>query len=139
MAEDTLREASCACGKLKIRMRGEPEYVSSCACQQCQRRTGSAFGITAFFREEQAIGRDGEAARFRRTAESGNALTFRFCPDCGSTVWWEPHARPGRICVAWGAFADPDFPPPRRLIWTDRKAPWVHALPGAPEYPRGPT
>ena len=139
MAEDRVREASCACGQLKIRLRGEPEYVSSCACQQCQRRTGSPYGVTAFFLAEQVVSRAGEAAQFRRTAESGNDLTFRFCPNCGSTVWWEPHGRPGRICVAWGAFADPEFPPPQRLIWTDHKPAWVGAPPGAPEFPRGPT
>jgi len=138
MAEDRVREAGCACGQLRIRVRGEPDYVSSCACQQCQRRTGSPFGVTAFFLDEQVVGHAGEARQFRRTAESGDDLTFRFCPECGSTVWWEPHGRPGRTCIAWGTFADPAFPPPQRLIWADYKAPWVQALPGASEFPRGP-
>ena len=138
MAENPTREASCACGQLTIRVAGDPEYVSSCACQACQRRTGAPFGVTAFFRNEQVADHAGEASVFRRIAESGNALDFRFCPKCGSTVWWEPHGRPGRTCVAWGAFADPDFPAPQRLIWTDYKADWVHALPGAPEFPRSP-
>lgn len=138
MDEARVREASCSCGALKIRVSGDPEYVSSCACQACQRRTGAPFGVTAYFRDEQVAGREGEASVFRRIAESGNALDFRFCPKCGSTVWWEPLARPGRICVAWGAFADPGFPPPRRLIWTDYKADWVRPPPGAPEFPRDP-
>ena len=138
MADDTMREARCVCGQLTIRVTGDPEYVSSCACQACQRRTGGPFGVTAFFRNEQVTGHAGEASVFRRIAESGNALDFRFCQKCGSTVWWEPHGRPGRTCIAWGAFADPDFPAPQRLIWTDYKADWVHALPGAPEFPRSP-
>ena len=139
MGDATMREAACACGGLRIRLRGEPAMVSSCACQQCQKRTGSAFGVTAFFTHEQVAGHEGEASVFQRVGESGKPLVFRFCPACGSTVWWEPHARPDRIAVAAGAFADPDFPAPQRLIWTDYKAAWVHAPEGAPEFPRAPT
>jgi len=138
MADGKVWEASCCCGGLKIQLEGDPEYVSSCACQACQRRTGAPFGVTAFFRDEQVVGQEGEAQVYRRIGESGNALDFRFCGKCGSTVWWDPHGRPGRTCVAWGAFADPEFPPPQRMIWADYKAEWVHAPDGAPEFPRGP-
>jgi hypothetical protein len=31
----------------------------------------------------------GKTTARTRTAESGNALTFDFCPTCGSTVYWE--------------------------------------------------
>jgi hypothetical protein len=138
MADTREREASCACGGLRIRLRGDPDYVSSCACQQCQRRTGSAFGVTAFFSVDQVVAAEGEPVVFRRIGESGNPLLFRFCPDCGSTVWWEPVARPGRVAVAGGAFADKNFPAPQRLIWAEHKAAWVRPPDGAAEFPRGP-
>jgi len=41
-----------------------------------------------------------------------NALTFRFCPVCGSTVYWTGEGFPGYVAVAIGAFADPAFPAP---------------------------
>jgi hypothetical protein len=44
-----------------------------------------------------------------RTAESGNALTFHFCPTCGSTVYWESEGFPGYVAVAIGNFA-PEIP-----------------------------
>lgn len=138
MSEVTLHDAACACGELKVRLRGDPQYVSSCCCEQCQRRTGSFFGVTAFFAEDQVASRTGAETTFRRLAESGNALTFHFCPGCGSTVWWEPQARPGMVAVAAGAFADPDFPGPQRMIWTDHRHPWVCTPEGLPLYPKGP-
>ncbi|MDB5474965.1 MAG: aldehyde-activating protein [Phenylobacterium sp.] len=138
MAETRIREASCCCGALTIKLSGDPEYVSSCACQACQRRTGSAFGVTAFFQEEHVVGQWGEATVFERLGASGKPLFFRFCPACGSTVWWEALARPGRIAVAAGAFADKDFPAPQRLIWADYKASWVEPPAGAAEFPRSP-
>ena len=63
------------------------------------------------------VGEWGEASVFERVGGSGQPMFFRFCPHCGSTVWWEALARPGRIAVAAGAFADKHFPPPQRLIW----------------------
>jgi hypothetical protein len=133
-----VREASCSCGQLSIKVTGDPDMVSSCACQACQRRTGSAFGVTAFFADDQVVGQWGEATVFERLGGSGKPLFFRFCPACGSTVWWEALARPGRVAVAAGAFADKDFPPPQRLIWAEYKAAWVEPPAGVPEFPRGP-
>ena len=52
------------------------------------------------------------ATAWMRTAESGNALTFHFCPTCGSTVYWEGEGFPGYVAVAIGNFADPNFPAP---------------------------
>lgn len=135
MSGTRIREASCVCGGLKLRLAGDPEYVSSCACQMCQRRTGSAFGVTAFFAPDQVAETVGEAKVFEKTGGSGKPMLFRFCPDCGSTVWWEAGARPGRICVAGGAFADRDFPPPQRLIWAAFGGGWIRPPEGAPIYP----
>jgi Glutathione-dependent formaldehyde-activating enzyme len=44
-----------------------------------------------------------------RTAENGNAITFHFCPTCGSIVFWEGEGFPGYVAVAIGSFADPNF------------------------------
>ena len=138
MGATTEREASCACGELKVRLAGDPDYVSSCCCQQCQKRTGSFFGVTAFFREDQLVTTDGAEATFRRIGESGKPLDFHFCPKCGSTVWWEPHARPGRVAVAVGAFADSAFPAPQRMIWTEHRHPWVVTPDDLPLFERAP-
>jgi hypothetical protein len=139
MSDAKTWEAACSCGKLTLRLEGDPEYVSSCACQACQRRTGSAFGVTAFFTEDQVAGRWGEETVFERLGASGKPMFFRFCPHCGSTVWWEALARPGRIAVAGGAFADKHFPAPQRLIWADFGADWIRPPEGAPVFPEAPT
>lgn len=138
MSETKIQEAACACGQLRIRLKGAPDYISSCACQACQRRTGAPFGVTAIYRQDQVADNAGEARTWRRIAESGNWVEYSFCPTCGSTVWWEAQARPGTVLVAGGAFADADYPPPQRMIWTDYKAAWVRPPEGVPVYPRGP-
>ena len=121
------RTAACACGQLWIACRGEPEKVSLCHCLACQRRTGSAFGIAAFFPRE-AVDAEGRASRYTRSSHSGYAVTFHFCPACGTTVFWEPERKPAAIAVAVGAFADPSFPAPTQSVWRERRHPWVGAL-----------
>ena len=82
-----------------------------CHCLECQRRTGAVISNQARFRREQ-VTFAGKATAWMRTAESGNALTFHFCPTCGSTVYWEGEGFPGYVAVAIGNFADPNFPAP---------------------------
>jgi hypothetical protein len=101
----TTRRAACSCGQLHLAIEGEPSRISMCHCLECQRRTGAVISNQARFRREQ-VTFAGQAAVWQRKAESGNALTFHFCPTCGSTVYWEGEGFPGYVAVAIGNFAD---------------------------------
>src|SRR6516225_9870687 len=105
------RHAACNCGQLHLTIEGEPSRISMCHCLECQRRTGAVISNQARFRHEQ-VTFAGKATAWMRTAESGNALTFHFCPTCGSTVYWEGEGFPGYVAVAIGSFADSNFPGP---------------------------
>lgn len=71
---------------------------------------------------------EGRTRSFKRSSDSGHPITFHFCPDCGSTVFWEPERKPGSVAVAVGCFADPSFPAPAQAVWNERRHPWVPAL-----------
>jgi hypothetical protein len=58
---------------------------------------------------------------------------FRFCPDCGSTVYWDHGGGEGSVAVAVGAFADPGFPPPTVSVYATRRHPWVSLPPSIVE------
>jgi hypothetical protein len=120
----TKREAACCCGQLRATCEGEPVRISVCHCLDCQRRTGSAFGFQAHYPRAQ-VRVTGEATKFTRTADSGNTVTFSFCPRCGSTVYWEPQAFPERVTVGAGAFADTQFPIPQHSVYESRRHGWV--------------
>jgi hypothetical protein len=122
-----VRHAACNCGQLRLACEGEPVRVSVCHCLECQRRTGSVFGVQARFKRDR-IAVEGNAAQHARIAESGNRLTFNFCPQCGSTVYWQSEAAADLIAVAVGAFADQSFPAPAHSVWERRRHPWA-ALP----------
>jgi hypothetical protein len=119
------RDAACACGQLRIKLAGNPKLVSSCHCLACQRRTGAVFGSTSFFDRLQILSLEGKDKTYRRAGDSGRFLTFHFCPECGSSVFWESEGDAETISVAVGAFADPDFPMPARTVWAENKHAWL--------------
>jgi hypothetical protein len=90
----------------------------------CQRRTGSTYGIAAFFPKARAVV-SGVEKQFTRQSDSGYPVTFSFCPECGSTVHWEAHRKPGLTAVAVGAFADPTFPAPSKFVYIEHRHRWL--------------
>ena len=118
------RVAQCSCGQLKITCEGDPVRVSICHCLACQRRTGSPFGQRARWASEQ-VKVEGTATTFVRIGDDGMTITFRFCPHCGSTVYYAIEEMPGIVAVPVGAFADPTFPGPSFSVYEARKHAWV--------------
>ena len=121
-----MREARCHCGQLTLLVTGEPSVVTICNCDDCQRRTGSAFGTQAHFSDDQVqvTGRFNDYSRVS-TEPDRMEHVFHFCPDCGSSVYNTSPARPGAITVFVGAFADPSFQPPQRSGYDGKRHPWV--------------
>ncbi|WP_310467492.1 GFA family protein [Sphingomonas sp.] len=121
----TVRTASCRCGQMKITATGEPVRVSACHCLDCQQRSGSAFAVQARWPVEQ-MEVAGEYKSWVQTADSGNRITFHFCPECGSPMHYVIDGKfEGLVAIPVGAFADPSFPPPTFSVWERRKHPWV--------------
>ena len=118
------RTATCSCGGVSVACTGEPTKVSLCHCLACQKRTGSTYGIGAFF-PDAAIAHKGETRAYTRPSDSGHSVTFHFCPNCGATVWWQASRLPGMTAVAMGAFADPHFPAPQQAVFREHKHGWV--------------
>ncbi len=138
MTQNLERTARCACGKLELATTGDPERVSSCSCTDCQRRTGSVFGVTAFFADHQVSVVSGSTKTFTRGSDSGRTLTMNFCPECGTTMFWHLAEHPGRVVVAVGCFADPNFPAPERNVFAKNKHHWVQFPSTIKLYPEAP-
>ncbi|KTE10727.1 GFA family protein [Sphingopyxis sp. H115] len=130
------RRATCHCGQLLLRCTGEPSKVSLCHCFDCQRRTGSLFSVAAFFPRECVTVIAGTAKVFARASASGFDVAFHFCPECGSSLWWEPARMPHLAGVAAGAFEDSGFPVPEQAVWAEQRHTWLD-LP-LTEYARNP-
>jgi hypothetical protein len=124
----TTREAACSCGQLRLEAAGDPVRISICNCLACQRRSGSVFGFQARFPAEQ-VRVTGTSTEYVRRSDEGEERVFRFCPDCGATVFYTTEDSPDLIAVPVGAFADPSFPQPMVSFYESRRHAWV----GVPE------
>ncbi|MGZ2426249.1 GFA family protein [Rhizobium laguerreae] len=118
------RAASCSCGQLSITADGEPVKISACHCQACQRRTGSAFGVAVFFHADQ-METSSVSTSYVRSGDSGKSIEFRFCPACGSTVFWMPEFRKELVAVALGCFADSSTLVPTQSVYEEGRLEWV--------------
>ena len=63
-----VRTAECACGALKPSAEGEPAIVGAYCCLRCQRRTGSVFGVAAYFPKDKVEIISGQRKVFSRMA-----------------------------------------------------------------------
>ncbi|MBS0388109.1 MAG: GFA family protein [Proteobacteria bacterium] len=125
------RIAACSCGQLRAICSGTAGRISMCHCLACQRRSGAPFGAQSRFQREQ-VQVEGRSSTYTRRADSGNTVRFHFCPECGSTVYWEPGAFPDKITVALGAFADPSYPAPAHSVWEAMRHPWTQHIADVP-------
>ncbi len=127
------RIAACSCGQLQAEVAGEPVRNSICHCLACQRRTGSPFAQQArFHRKDVTV--SGASSEYVRVGDEGTSCTFHFCPNCGTTVFYEPESMPEFVSIPVGAFADPDFPAPTVSVYEGRMHGWVVPPPEAEHF-----
>lgn len=119
------RSAKCTCGQLKVVTKAEPIRVSVCHCQECQRRTGSAFGVQARF-DKTDVEIVGDVKSYTRRGDSGGTVTQSFCIQCGSVVSLELTGLPNVITIPVGLFADKTFPEPKLSLYQGRKYDWLN-------------
>jgi hypothetical protein len=113
--------ARCCCGACSIEVEGAPLMNAICHCGNCKRRTGSAFGWSTYFADEQVIGRSGDV----RCYEIGDGRQQRFfCAACGTTLYWKTDRQPGQTGIAGGCFIEPPPAPTRRVVNEGRPA-WL--------------
>jgi hypothetical protein len=129
------RVAECHCGQLKAIATGEPERVYVCHCKSCQRRTGAVVHSGSSWQKSQ-VRIEGEHKAYGRPGDSGFEIRFHFCPNCGSSVFWEGDRSPATCGIAVGCFADPSFPPPLSSAYEDAMHPWLVVTSAAEHFPQ---
>ncbi|MEZ8100679.1 GFA family protein [Vibrio bivalvicida] len=119
-----VRMADCSCGQVNLVCHGEPTRTAICHCFDCQKRTGSVFGVQARFLKEQ-VSFSGELVDYTRISDSGNQVTYSFCPRCSTTMLLSLQAAPGFTVVPVGVFNEQDFPTPSFSVYEEKKHGWV--------------
>ncbi len=119
------RTAHCDCGQVHITATADPYAVVMCHCRACQRRTGSPYGVGAYFQSSDC-NIQGETNSYIRTGASGSDFENRFCPKCGTTVYWLTPFHPDGLGIAFGVFDGDDLPAPDRSVWESERHHWIN-------------
>ncbi|MGV8997827.1 MAG: GFA family protein [Parvibaculaceae bacterium] len=114
----------CQCGAVRYTLNAEPERIVACHCSECQKQSGSAFGLSMLVKRDDLVV-TGPLKTFIRTADSGNANTGVFCPDCGNRIYNVPAYRPDHVVLKPGTLDDTSWVRPQTFIWMDSAQGWV--------------
>lgn len=104
-----VHEGGCVCGKVRYRTEGAPKRVSACACRWCQKRTGSALGVSVYFDKSAVTFLERATKTYRLVSDAGRWIETEFCKNCGTTVGWTLEFLPDYQGIAGGTFDQPTF------------------------------
>lgn len=125
------RIGGCQCGDVRYTIRGEPLGLAVCHCSECQRQSGSAFGMSMIVPRE-AFSVTGETRSFTRKTDAGGELECVFCPRCGTRLYHSPSRLGAVLNVKAGTLDDTSGLAPSAHVWTKRRQPWVVIPEGVP-------
>src|SRR5262245_17826579 len=133
-----MRSGGCQCGDVRYESTGQALALYACHCRECQRQSGSAFGLSlAVPREGLRLVR-GAPNSWTRATDSGGRLKCFFCPRCGARLWHEPDSPCPTVTIKAGSLDEPvDFSAAIH-IWTSRKLPGMTIPSGAKQFPKEP-
>jgi hypothetical protein len=134
MSEKT---GGCQCGLVRYRLSGEPLMINICHCAECQRQSGSAFGMSLMVPAHSLVV-EGLLKEFARTADSGRTLRCFFCPECGTRIYHQPAYAAGVVNLKPGTLDDRSWLRPSAHFWTSSRQPWVDLPAGVPQHERQP-
>jgi hypothetical protein len=118
-------DGGCQCGRVRYRVEREPFGLAVCHCTECQRQSGSAFGMSLAIASSAFKLQSGELKAFEVKCDSGRIKTCAFCSECGTRIY---HQIRNGMSIKAGTLDDTSWLKPDSHYWTKRKQSWV-ALP----------
>lgn len=135
----TKGSGGCQCGTIRYEITGAPIRTIACHCTDCQKQSGSAFGMTLVVNEADFQLTKGEPKIWTSQSDAGRAKLGAFCPDCGTRVYHKPEWRKGMISIKPGTLDDTRRLKPDMHLWTGSKQPWVVIPDGVEAYETQPS
>jgi hypothetical protein len=135
MADEML--GGCLCGAVRYRVTAEPIAFYACHCTECQRRSGSAFGLSMIVLTEALELISGNPSPFECELSGGRREKGTFCPSCTTKLWHIPDAYPQIRGLRAGTLDAPYPHIPWGDVWTRSARSWV-SFTGGPRFEQQP-
>jgi hypothetical protein len=98
--------------------------LGACHCKECQRQSGSPFGMAMPVKKD-SLTVTGLTKQFTRVADGGNEVTGVFCPECGVRVYHVLKSVPEVVSLKPGTLDDTSWLRPGHFTWMKSAQGWV--------------
>ncbi len=119
-----IHTGGCQCGAVRYTLTSDPVRLVACHCKECQRQSGSAFGMSMMVKTDDFTV-TGPTKRFTRIADSGAENTGVFCPACGVRIYHIPKYAAGVLVLKPGTLDDTSWLRPSSFVWMKSAQGWV--------------
>jgi len=128
----------CFCGQVRYEAEVDPAQVFICHCTDCQRHSGTAYGVVVAVPPGGFRLLRGSLKTFDKTADSGRVRVLSFCPDCGTRIHATAKGDPeGFTGLRLGTVDQRAELRPVAQVFCRSALGWVQDLGGVPAYPGG--
>ena len=118
---DSLIVGGCECDAFRFALNEPPLFTHACHCLDCQRRSGSAFGMTTIVLRKNLSITTGEVIERIVSPRT----TAYLCSSCGTRIYSGSTRFPTTYNMEGGTFDDPAVVSPGAHLWLKRKHPWI--------------
>jgi hypothetical protein len=118
-------EGKCACGAIRYRINAEPLTYYICHCTDCQKLSGSAYGLSMPILKETLEVLSGTPEQGRFETSVGKIKTLHHCGNCFTRLWADPPDLPEVVLIRPGAIENPEGLVPVAHTFTDSAQAWV--------------
>ncbi len=97
----------------------------ACHCTECQKQSGSAYGLALWVRLDSMEIQGPQPLRWTRLTPSGKTMHCDFCPACGTRLFHRIEGNDGILSIKPGTLNSRPLPQPVAEVWTDRAHAWA--------------
>jgi hypothetical protein len=95
-------DGACHCGRITYEAEVDPERVIICHCTDCQTISGGPYRVNVPVLID-LIDLRGEPKTYVKRADSGDAVSTTFCPECGTALYSAKGDAPAFLFLRLGA------------------------------------
>jgi hypothetical protein len=132
-------EGGCLCGAVRYSVTPGFRFKPyACHCHDCQRRTGSSFGVQLGVMEAD-FEVEGELIEGSHVQPSGAVAGIFACSKCLSRIYTTNNARLGVVNLRAGTLDSSPTLIPSAHFWVSQKQPWIKLPDDIPALDKQPT
>ena len=119
----SLSTGGCLCGNTRYELHEDPRFFIRRYCRDCQHVSGSG-SAPKIAVARTAVSVTGPFKTHTGAAESGSALEFGFCGDCGSPITKSTTRAPDLTFIYAGSLDDPSALPAPKPVFEQSRHAW---------------